>query len=254
MSNIQKMVRVAVGTIVMGSMVSVAAELPIKDGQKLAFLGDSITQQGAGGKGYVNLTIKGLEANGVKVSAIPAGISGHKSNQMLARLQKDVLNKKPDWMTLSCGVNDVWHGKKGVSLEDYKVNITKIVEQCQAANVKVMILTSTMIGEDQQNPNNQKLIPYNDFLRTLAKEKKCLLADLNAEMQAGIAKAGAGKTVKVFTRDGVHMNGAGNVMMATGVLKGFGLNEEQIAKAQKVWTEIPEPVQAPKTTAPKKTK
>jgi lysophospholipase L1-like esterase len=212
-----------------------AADLPVKDGQKIAFLGDSITQAGAGPGGYIRLVISGLEANGIKATAIPAGISGHKSNDMLARLERDVLSKKPDWMTLSCGVNDVWHGKNGVPLDQYKRNITKIVEQCQAAGVKVMILTATMIGEDQANANNRKLVAYNDFLRTLAKEKKCLLADLNADMQAAIAKAGAEKKGNLLTGDGVHMNAAGNEMMATGVLKGFGLSAEQIAKAQSSW-------------------
>lgn len=234
--NIGRMATMA--AMVVGSTMALAAELPVKDGQKIAFMGDSITAGGAKPKGYVSLTIKGLEANGIKTTAIPAGISGHKSNQMLARLEKDVLSKKPDWMTLSCGVNDVWHGAKGVSLEDYKVNITKIVEQCQAAGVKVMILTSTMIKEAQTNELNQKLIPYNDFLRTLAAEKKCLLADLNAEMQAAIAKAGPEKKGNLLTGDGVHMNGAGNEMMALGVLKAFGLSEDQLQKAQKSWAEI----------------
>lgn len=208
------------------------AEIAVTSGQKIAFLGDSITQGGVGPQGYVTLVIRGLEANGVKATMIPAGISGHKSNDMLGRLQNDVLSKKPDWMTLSCGVNDVWHGANGVPLDKYKENITKIVEQCQSAGVKVMILTSTMIGEDQPNPNNQKLMAYNEFLRTLAKDKKCLLADLNADMQAAIAKAGPDKKGNLLTGDGVHMNPAGNVMMATGVLKGFGLSAEQIAKAQ----------------------
>jgi lysophospholipase L1-like esterase len=234
--NIGRMATMA--AMVVGSTMALAADLPVKDGQKIAFMGDSITAGGAKPKGYVSLTIKGLEANGVKVTAIPAGISGHKSNQMLARLEKDVLSKKPDWMTLSCGVNDVWHGARGVSLEDYKVNITKIVDQCQAAGVKVMILTSTMIKEAQTNELNQKLVPYNDFLRTLAAEKKCLLADLNAEMQAAIAKAGPEKKGNLLTSDGVHMNPAGNEMMAVGVLKAFGLSEEQIQKAQKCWAEI----------------
>jgi len=233
--NIGRMVTMAV---VMGSTLALAAELHVKDGQKIAFMGDSITAGGVKPKGYVSLTIKGLEAVGVKATAIPAGISGHKSNQMLARLEKDALSKKPDWMTLSCGVNDVWHGAKGVSLEDYKVNITKIVEQCQTAGVKVMILTSTMIKETQTNELNQKLVPYNDFLRTLAAEKKCLLADLNADMQAAIAKAGPEKKGNILTGDGVHMNAAGNEMMALGVLKAFGLTEEQLQKAQKSWAEI----------------
>ena len=147
------------------------ADLVVKNGEQIAFMGDSITQAGARPNGYVRLVISGLKAAGVETTAIPAGISGHKSNQMLARLEKDVLSKKPAWMTLSCGVNDVWHGARGGNLEDYKVNITKIVEMCEAAKVKVVILTSTMIGEDEPNKNNQKLATYNEFLRTLAKEK-----------------------------------------------------------------------------------
>ncbi len=72
------------------------AEISVKSGDKIAFLGDSITAGGWGNPaGYVKLVIAGLEANGVKAEPIPAGISGHKSDQMLARLDKDVLSKKP---------------------------------------------------------------------------------------------------------------------------------------------------------------
>src|SRR5579864_5497936 len=165
-----------------GLFLMSAGDLPVKDGEKIAFLGDSITQGGMGPTGYVTLVIQGLKANGVHATAIGAGVSGHKSNDMLARLQRDVIDKKPEWMTLSCGVNDVWHGAKGVPLDQYKQNITQIVEKAQAAGIKVLILT-TMITENPEEPNNQKLAAYNDFLRELAKEKKCLLADLNGAMQ-----------------------------------------------------------------------
>jgi lysophospholipase L1-like esterase len=221
-----------------------AQDLALKNGETLAFLGDSITAGGMGSPvGYCRLVISGLEANGVTVTPIGAGISGHKSNDMLARLERDVLSKKPTWMTLSCGVNDVWHGAKGVPLDDYKKNITAIVDQAQAAGIKVMLLTSTMIGEDPANPNNQKLIPYNDFLRELAKEKKCLLADLNSDMQNQLKKMGSNGKTNLLTGDGVHMNSEGNMMMAVGVLKGFGLNEEQIAKAQGKWLDMPDAVE-----------
>ena len=212
------------------------ADLVVKNGEQIAFMGDSITQAGARPNGYVRLVISGLKAAGVKTTAIPAGISGHKSNQMLARLEKDVLSKKPDWMTLSCGVNDVWHGARGVNLEDYKVNITKIVERCEATKVKVVILTSTMIGEDEPNKNNQKLATYNEFLRTLAKEKNLPLADLNADMQAAIEGSKDKKKGRLFTSDGVHMNPDGNRMMAAGVLKAFGLSDTQLEKAQQAWS------------------
>ena len=100
-----------------------------------------------------------------------------------------------------------------------------------------------MIGEDSANPNNQKLAPYNDFIRELAKEKKCLLADLNAEMQDQLKKLGSNGKTNLLTGDGVHMNAEGNMMMAVGVLKGLGLNAEQIAKAQGKWLDIPDAIE-----------
>lgn len=220
------------------------AEIPMKSGEKVAFLGDSITQGGQNSPGgYVQLIGSGLAANGVKIEIIGAGISGHKSNQMLERLERDVLSKKPDWMTLSCGVNDVWHGAKGVALPDYQKNITEIVDKAQAANVKVIILTSTMIREDPANAENQKLAVYNEFLRTLAKEKKCHLADLNADMQAALIEAAKTeqKSAKgnYLTSDGVHMALAGNLMMAEGVLKGLGLNAGELSKAKEAWLDLP---------------
>jgi len=226
------------------SLPVLRAEIVVKPGEKVAFLGDSITAAGySNAGGYVQLIGAAMAANGAKIELIGAGWSGHKSDQMLARLERDVLNKKPQWMTLSCGVNDVWHGPKGIPLPDYQKNITAIVERTQAAGIKVVILTSTMITEDASNPNNQKLVAYNDFLRTLATEKKCLFADLNADMQAALAEAK--KTAptpapkNLLTTDGVHMAYAGDMMMATGVLKAFGLDAAELSKAKEAWLDLP---------------
>jgi lysophospholipase L1-like esterase len=181
-----------------------SAEIVVKNGEKIGFLGDSITQAGWGNpKGYVHLVVDGLAANDVKVEAVPAGISGHKSNDMLARLDRDVLSKKPQWMTLSCGVNDVWHGAKGVGIEDYKKNITAILDKAAAAGVKVVVATATVIHEKPDSAENVKLAPYNEFLRTLAAERKAPLADLNAMFQERIkAENKPGKNT--VTSDGVH--------------------------------------------------
>ncbi len=228
------------------------AEIAVKSGEKIAFLGDSITAGGWGNPaGYVRLVIAGLEANGIKVEPVPAGIGGHKSDQMLARLDKDVLSKKPQWMTLSCGVNDVWHGARGVPLDDamtksgsyddqvanrgtYKKNITAIIDQAQVAGVKPVILTATVIQENLESKENGLIAPYNAFLRELAKEKKIPLADLNAMFQERI-KAENKPNVKVLTSDGVHMNVAGNKLMAIGVLQALGLNAAELDKAKASW-------------------
>ena len=219
-----------------------ADEPLVKSGETIAFLGDSITQGGAGHPGgYVQRVISGLEANDIKAKMIGAGIGGHKSNQMLERLERDVLSKKPEWMTLSCGVNDVWHGANGVPLDAYEKNITEIVDKTQAVGIKVMILTSTMIGEEAQTDNNKKLAEYNAFLRKLATEKKCLLADLNADMQAAIKPAAAGgkQVDRQLTSDGVHMGPLGDRLMAQGILKAFGLSEAQLTKANEKWLDAP---------------
>ena len=219
-----------------------AGEIAIKSGEKMAFMGDSITAGGWGSPtGYVRLVIAGLDANGIKVTPIPAGVSGHKSNQMLARLDKDVIAKKPDWMSLSCGVNDVWHGARGVNLEDYKKNITEIIDKCQTSGIKVMILTSTMIKETPDNAENKKLADYNAFLLQLAKEKNLPVADLNADMQAIVIEhqKTTGSKSNYLTRDGVHMNPFGDMMMAKGILRAFGLDDAQIKTAEEAWDKLP---------------
>ena len=219
--------------------VAAMAEIVVKNGDKIAFLGDSITYFGdRSNGGYVNLVIAGLEANGIKALKAPAGISGNKSKQMLERLEKDILRKKPQFMTLSCGVNDVWHGKAGIKLPEYKKNITELVSKAQASGITVMILTATMITENPDSAYNKALAPYNDFLRQLAAEKKCLFADLNGDMQKTIA----GFKAKypdfkgtLCTYDGVHMNQYGNEVMALGILRAFGMNDSEIAKAKNFW-------------------
>ena len=217
---------------------SAHAAIAVKSGEKIGFLGDSITAGGwSNPAGYVRLVMAGLKANGIDAEAVPAGISGHKSNDMLARLEKDVLSKKPQWMTLSCGVNDVWHGAKGVLLDQYKENITKIVDTATAAGAKVVITTATVIYEKLDSPQNVQLAPYNDFLRALAKEKNLPLADLNAMFHERI-KAENQPDKKVVTSDGVHMNGEGNKLMATGVLRAMGLDDAAMAKARESWTEL----------------
>ena len=269
-----RLLRAAAGAaFTMALTFSASAEIAVKNGDKVAFLGDSITAGGwSNPAGYVQLVVAGLAANGVQVTAIPAGISGHKSNQMLARLEKDVLGKKPDWMTLSCGVNDVWHGLNGVPLDDaqaakqtytsrtptepekgtYQKNITAIVERAQAAGAQPVILTATVIREELGNAENASLAPYNDFLRQLAKEKKLRIADLNVSFQEQIKKANSpGKNV--FTTDGVHMNSEGNKLMALGILKAVGCDAAQLRKAQAAWRPLEaKAVEAAKAAAAKK--
>ncbi|MCQ2389414.1 MAG: ADP-ribosylglycohydrolase family protein [Kiritimatiellae bacterium] len=218
----------------------------VKDGDKIAFLGDSITQFGNNPAGYVNMVMKGLELAGVKAVKIPAGISGHKSNNMLQRVDRDCLAKRPRFMTVSCGVNDVWHGKNGVPLEDFKRNMSAIFDKAAASNVAVVVLTPTLIGEDANNANNKKLDAYVDWLCAEAARRGLPLADLNAQMRYRLldlrrrAEAeGRRDDGKLATVDGVHMNFEGNRMMAWGVLRALGVQEKDAERIWNAWRDMP---------------
>lgn len=138
-------------------------------------------------------------------------------------------------MTLSCGVNDVWHGVKGVPLDEYEKNIRAIVEKATAAGAKVVLLTSTPIGENPQYGVNLAANLYNDALRKIATEKKLPIADLSAMFWAELKTKGvAGKNV--LTSDGVHMNAEGNKIMARGVLQALGANAAELKKAEDAWS------------------
>ena len=69
----------------------------IKSGESIVLLGDSITQFGAMSPGgYVRLVESGLAAQHINVTVIPPGLSANKSNDMPARLDKDVLSRMPN--------------------------------------------------------------------------------------------------------------------------------------------------------------
>lgn len=240
--NVKKML-----TILSVSLCAVAlsaGELKIKSGDTLAFMGDSITAGGWGhAQGYCKLVDVALKHKGLDVKTIGAGVSGHKSNQMNARMQRDVIDKKATWMTLSCGINDVWHGKNGVPLEQYKKEVAEIADKAEKAGVKLMILSATIFERDPMDgAKNEKLAPYNEFLKEFAAKRGLIFVDLNSPMW-DVVKANMVNGKKkglVVTADGVHMTPRGYKMMARGILKGFGMTDAEVDEIDRtVWRKMP---------------
>lgn len=211
-----------------------AGDLP-KNGDKIYLMGDSITAGATAPNGYGALVATGLKTNGISVQLIGGGVSGNTSQHMLARVDAALAKEKPDWLTLSCGVNDVWHLSRGkgwgVELEAYKTNVAAIVGKAQAAGVRVMIVTPTVVMEDLNNNDNRKMLGYLEFLKRFAQEKHCLLADANTEFRKVISDERKNDT-NVLTDDGIHPGARGHLLMALAILKGFGLDANQLAKAQ----------------------
>ena len=69
----------------------------VKKGDRIVFLGDSITQGGGGAKGYITVIKKHLEEHhkDLAVESFNAGISGNKVPNLQAPVEKDVLARKP---------------------------------------------------------------------------------------------------------------------------------------------------------------
>jgi lysophospholipase L1-like esterase len=219
------------------------APLLVKTGQKVVFMGDSITGMGWGDTGgYVHLVVDGLGTLGVQIVPVPAGVGGNKSDDMLARLNTDALSQKPDWLLLSCGVNDVW--SRRIDLDTFKKNITSIVDQAQAAGIRVMILTPTPIYELEQTEFS-RLSDYVAFMVQLAHDRKLPLADENAAYFAYMKAHPASPGDLILTIDGVHPNPDGHQILAQTILEAFGVTPEQMTQVKAAWNALPDGANLP---------
>src|ERR1700722_1831753 len=106
---------------------------PLKKGERIVFLGDSITEGGVSPKGYVTLIKNSLndKHKDLDIEVIGAGISGNKVPDLQKRLEKDVLMKKPTLVVIYIGINDVWHGEndpaRGTTKEKFESGLVEII-------------------------------------------------------------------------------------------------------------------------------
>ena len=199
-----------------------------KSGQKIAFIGHYVTQCGIRPGGMITLALLGLKANGIEVTAINAGQGGNWAGDMLNRLDHDVLCKKPDWLVLNCGGNDAWCKKP---MEEFKEKTTKIVDQAQAAGVRVIIMAEPTIYNDAT-----MLVPYNNSLQELAAEKKCPFADVYTPFRAARKE---NPYAALTAENDFQPNAQGYLIMTRGLLKALGLSDEQMAKAETAMLDAP---------------
>jgi len=155
---------------------------------------------------------------------VNAGVSGHKVPDLQKRLQKDVLDKKPALVVIYIGINDVWHGesdpKRGTSKADFEGGLRSIIEKITAGGGRVVLCTPTVIGEKAENKLDKQLDEYSDVTRKLAAELKLPLVDLRKAFVDHLkANNKDNKEKDVLTRDRVHLNDAGNKLVADTIQK-----------------------------------
>lgn len=193
-----------------------------KKAKKVIFFGDSITQAGVQGNGYINLLKKQLDP--AQYELIGAGIGGNKVYDLYLRMEDDVLNKKPDLVFIYVGINDVWHklgAKTGTDYDKYLKFYQALINKIQANGSKVVLCTPTVIGEKKDGTNevDADLNKYAAGVRALAVKNNLPLCDLRkAFMDYEAANNTEDKEKGVLTTDRVHLNDAGNKLVADTML------------------------------------
>ena len=124
---------------------------------KYLFQGDSITDAGRErdttrigtevfGYGYpILFASEVLKNNKGKYEFVNRGISGNRIVDVYARIKADIINLKPDVMSILIGVNDVWHefgSQNGVATPKFEKIYSMLIEEIKEAlpDIKIIIL------------------------------------------------------------------------------------------------------------------
>jgi lysophospholipase L1-like esterase len=208
----------------------------LMSGETVVFFGDSITERGGNPGGYV-LMIRDFLNQGHQDSSVRilhAGKSGNKVEDLSARLDRDVLPLQPDWVVISIGINDVWHRlssqhHQNVLLPRFASELEDIVRRLQERGIKPILCTTTIIDEDVHSPGNVLLQSYNNTIASMARARRCLLADVNRKFMDTLRRQDGGQRFfgqNTLTRDGVHLNSRGNWLLAQAILASWGFEAE----------------------------
>ena len=173
--------------------------------------------------------------------AINAGHAGDTSADMLARLGKDVLAKRPRVVLIMAGLNDAAWVDPGpiarteprVSEAEFEKNLTAIVEQVRKAKAKPVLLTPNPMTRAykyqnmpfyQENDINDGVAPYADIVRRVARVSGACLADIFADWQPR-------REHRAWIPDGLHPNAEGHRQIAAKVMQACGAKLRQPRRA-----------------------
>jgi len=199
---------------------------------RVIFFGDSITQAAIRPGGYItriqDLLNKQNQASAYEL--VGAGVSGNKVYDLYLRLEEDVLAKKPDITVVYIGVNDVWHKSSygtGTDPDKFVKFYEGIIKKLQASGSRVILATPAVIGErtDFSNAQDGDLNRYSNLIRELATRYNLPLVDLRKAFLAyNLQKNTENKESGILTTDRVHLNEAGNQLVAEEMLKAISAN------------------------------
>lgn len=206
----------------------------------ILFQGDSITDCGRSrennaqiGTGYALLVKSHLgfeHPNQYKF--YNRGISGNRIVDVYARIKADIINLKPDYMSLLIGVNDVWHeigSNNGVDEEKFEKIYSMLIEEIKEAlpELKIIILEPFCLKgpatEDTDTQPDKWNTFYTEVKKRAAKAKAVAkkYGLVYVELQDKFDQLSQAVEATYWLADGVHPTSMGHEMIKREWLKAF---------------------------------
>jgi lysophospholipase L1-like esterase len=201
--------------------------------EKFVFIGDSITDCGRRGEhaplgnGYVSIAVNLATAKYPerKIRWVNKGISGDTVGGLVARWTRDVLDEKPDWVSIAIGINDVARDSQSgrpwdERLRGFENAYRKILERtAYETEARIVVFEVFYLKEEDELSREFNVDPYNQVIHRLAEEYKAILVPVYQAFKRASSK----RPGLPWTRgDGVHPLPAGHALIALEFLKAMG--------------------------------
>lgn len=206
----------------------------------ILFQGDSITDAQRYkddpdhmGSGYAIMVAGelGIEAPG-KYRFINRGVSGNRSVDVVARMKQDILDIKPDYMSLMVGVNDVWHKieiDNGCGEDALRSSLETIITETRAScpGVRLMLIEPYLLRE-YATENTPEMPDKWEYFRSEV-EKRAMITREVAEkygikfvaLQDKLDRAAEKYGAAYWASDGVHPTPMGHELIKREWIKAF---------------------------------
>ncbi len=217
-----------------GGIVSAQGSFYLKDGDRVVFYGDSITEQ----RLYTTFTETYVVTRfpQLNVSFVHCGVGGDRvtggwAGPIDLRLSRDVFAHRPTVMTIMLGMNDgSYRAFDDKIFKTYSTGYQHILDSIKSALPDIRLtLIQPSPYDDVTRPAgfeggyNAVLVRYGEFVKDLARKQACEAADLNTSVVAVLekAKAADAETAKRIIADRVHPGPGGHLLMAEALLKAW---------------------------------
>ena len=186
---------------------------------KILFQGDSITDAGRNranihdlGQGYAKYAAPLIQKAmpNTEFEFVNLGISGNRSDDILARSQADVVDIDPDIISILIGINDVWHRHshgREMTDEQFEANYRALLERIrQETHAKILILCPFLRPSLDKESWRDEVERIAAIVRRLASEYADAYLPLDEKFAEALPTA---PTPMHYSVDGVHPNAAG---------------------------------------------